>query len=106
MTSDTSQAVMVTGAGRSIGRAVAERFHAAGARVHICCVTTESLEDVLGANPGMSGSTADVGSADAVARWFEDGLEALGTVDVLVNTPASAGRARRWRRSRTTTGTG
>ena len=91
MTSDTSQAVMVTGAGRSIGRAVAERFHAAGARVHICCLTTESLEDVLGANPGMSGSIADVGSADAVARWFDEGLEALGTIDVLVNNAGISG---------------
>ena len=91
MTSDTPQAVMVTGAGRSIGRAVAERFHAAGARVHICCLTSESLEDVLGANPGMSGSIADVGSAAAVARWFGEGLEALGTIDVLVNNAGISG---------------
>ena len=91
MASDTPQAVMVTGAGRSIGRAVAERFHAAGARVHICCVTDESLDDVLGANPGMSGSIADVGSAEAVARWFEEGLEALSGLDVLVNNAGISG---------------
>ena len=82
---------MVTGAGRSIGRAVAERFHAAGARVHICCLTTESLEDVLGANPGMSGSIADVGSGQAVARWFDEGLAALGGLDVLVNNAGISG---------------
>ena len=91
MASDTPQAVMVTGAGRSIGRAVAERFHAAGARVHMCCLTDESLEDVLGANPGMSGSIADVGSAAAVARWFEEGLAALGRLDVLVNNAGISG---------------
>ena len=85
------QRVMVTGAGRSIGRAVAERFHADGARVHICCLTDESLEDVLGANPGLSGSIADVGSADAVARWFADGLAALGGLDVLVNNAGISG---------------
>ena len=91
MASDTPQAVMVTGAGRSIGRAVAERFHAAGARVHICCITDESLDDVLGANPGMSGSIADVGSAETVARWFEEGLAALGGLDVLVNNAGISG---------------
>ena len=91
MASDTQQTVMVTGAGRSIGRAVAERFHAAGARVHICCLTDESLDDALGSNPGMSGSIADVGSAAAVARWFEEGLTALGGLDVLVNNAGISG---------------
>ena len=88
---DRPLAVMVTGAGRSIGRAVAERFHGAGARVHICCLTRESLEAVLGANPGMSGSIADVGSAQAVARWFDEGLAALGSLDVLVNNAGISG---------------
>ena len=91
MSADRPQTVMVTGAGRSIGRAVAERFHAAGARVHICCLTEDSLEAVLGANPGMSGSIADVGSAQAVARWFAEGLTALGTLDVLVNNAGISG---------------
>ena len=91
MASERPQAVMVTGAGRSIGKAVAERFCADGARVHICCLTEESLEAALGANPGMSGSIADVGSAEAVGRWFEEGLSALGTIDVLVNNAGISG---------------
>ena len=91
MSSDRPQTVMVTAAGRSIGRAIAERFHAAGAKVHICCLTTDSLNAVLGANPGMSGSIADVASADAVARWFDEGLAALGDLDVLVNNAGIGG---------------
>ena len=91
MSAASPLAVMVTGAGRGIGRAIAERFHAAGAKVHICCVTGESLEDVLGANPGMSGSITDVGSAEAVARWFGEGLAALGRLDVLVNNAGISG---------------
>ena len=46
---------------------------------------------MLGANPGMSGSIADVGSGPAVARWFDEGLEALGTIDVLVNNAGISG---------------
>ena len=91
MPSDPPQRVMVTGAGRSIGRAVAERFHAAGAKVHVCCLTAASLEAVLGANPGMSGSVADVGAGAAVARWFAEGLAALGGIDVLVNNAGIGG---------------
>ena len=91
MPSNQPQTVMVTAAGRSIGRAIAERFHAAGAKVHICCLTTDSLSTVLGANPGMSGSIADVGSADAVARWFDEGLAALGELGILVNNAGIGG---------------
>lgn len=91
MPSAPPQRAMVTGAGRSIGRAVAERFHAAGAKVHVCCLTAASLDAVLGANPGMSGSVADVGSSEAVARWFDEGLTALGGIDVLVNNAGIGG---------------
>jgi NAD(P)-dependent dehydrogenase (short-subunit alcohol dehydrogenase family) len=82
---------MVTAAGRGIGRAIAARFHAAGADVHICCVTGESLTEVLGAHPGMTGSLADVAMPDEVARWFGEGLAALGGLDVLVNNAGISG---------------
>jgi NAD(P)-dependent dehydrogenase (short-subunit alcohol dehydrogenase family) len=86
-----AQRVMVSAAGRSIGRAVAERFHAAGAKVHICCLTTESLETVRAANAGITGSIADVGVAHEVERWFGEGLDALGGLDVLVNNAGIGG---------------
>jgi len=76
---------IITGGGRGIGRATAERFLAAGAKVHVCCVTEESLHSVLADNPGLHGSLADVGVSDQVAHLFADAAAHLGGLDVLVN---------------------
>ncbi len=76
---------IVTGGGRGIGRATAERFLAAGAKVHVCCLTQESLDSVLADNPGLHGSLTDVGVADQVARLYRDAEAHLGGLGVLVN---------------------
>jgi len=85
MNSLRGKRAIVTGGGRGIGRATAERFLAADAKVHVCCVTGESLESVLADNPGLTGSLTDVGEADQVTRLFDDAAAQLGGLDVLVN---------------------
>ncbi len=85
MNSLTGKRAIITGGGRGIGRAAAERFLSAGAKVHICCVTEQSLESVLADNPGLSGSLADVGDAAQVAQLFADAESHLGGLDILVN---------------------
>jgi NAD(P)-dependent dehydrogenase (short-subunit alcohol dehydrogenase family) len=85
MNSLRGKRAIVTGGGRGIGRATAERFLAADAKVHVCCVTGESLESVLADNPGLTGSLTDVGEAGQVARLFDDAAAQLGGLDVLVN---------------------
>ena len=91
MASTGAKRVLVTGAGRGIGRATAERFHADGARVHICSLTAASLAGALEANPGMSGTVADVASAGAVEALFADAMARLGGIDVLVNNAGIGG---------------
>ena len=46
------QNVLVTAAGQSVGRAMAEKFLARGDKVHICDIDGKLLEKVLAANPG------------------------------------------------------
>jgi NAD(P)-dependent dehydrogenase (short-subunit alcohol dehydrogenase family) len=85
------QTVLITGAGDSVGLAIGRRFVASGAKAHIVDVNQEAVEQALAANPGLSGSVADVGSADEVQRVFLAAERAMGQVDVVVNAVGIAG---------------
>lgn len=86
-----SQNVLVTGAGQSVGRAMAEKFLARGDRVHICDLDDGLLQGTLQANPGLRGTRCDVGQEADVERLFADAFAWLGHVDVLVNTVGISG---------------
>lgn len=86
-----SEAVVITGGGNSVGREMAERFLARGDRVHICDVEPAYLDATLAANPGMSGSVADVGDASAVNRMFAEARQRIGEPTVLVNNVGIGG---------------
>jgi len=81
------QGVLVTGASRGIGRAIAEQFAAGGARVAVHYANDErSAREVLDGLPGAGHALvrADLGGGEArdlAAR----SLDELGRVDVLVN---------------------
>lgn len=83
--------VLVTAGASGIGRAIAEAFHSAGARVHLCDVSAERLAEALAALAGASGTVADVAVAEQVDRVFEEVKAALGGLDVLVNNAGIAG---------------
>ena len=83
--SGTAQRVLVTAGGSGIGRAIAERFLAAGALVHICDVAPAALETTLAANPGLRGSLADVGVPAEVEALVAAAAGWMGGIDVLVN---------------------
>jgi NAD(P)-dependent dehydrogenase (short-subunit alcohol dehydrogenase family) len=83
--------VVVTAAGRSVGRVMAERFLTRGDAVHICDIDERLLGDVLAANPGLGGTQCDVADEAQVARLFADARARMGPIDVLVNTVGIAG---------------
>jgi 3-oxoacyl-[acyl-carrier protein] reductase len=87
--------VVVTGASRGIGRAIALEFASEGAHVAICARGAEALEAVRAeiAARGVKAfaATCDVGDAAALDGFLDAAHGALGRIDVLVNNPSGFG---------------
>jgi NAD(P)-dependent dehydrogenase (short-subunit alcohol dehydrogenase family) len=80
--------VLVTGASRGIGRAVAAAFAQAGDRVAVHCNrSVREAEQVAASLPGEGHVTvrADMADAEAVRRAVDTAAADLGRLDVLVN---------------------
>ncbi|UCE23749.1 MAG: 3-oxoacyl-[acyl-carrier-protein] reductase [Candidatus Zixiibacteriota bacterium] len=78
--------VLVTGSGRGIGRAIAEKFAAMKARVVISDLEQEQVEKVAGEIGGETvGIKADVTSLGDVENLFEQARQRFGQVDIVVN---------------------
>jgi 3-oxoacyl-[acyl-carrier protein] reductase len=81
--------VVVTGAGKGIGHAIARRFAECGSHVTINDVNADAVDGVvaelgdagLSARPGI----ADVSDSAQVGAMFDDVMAAHGRIDVLVN---------------------
>ncbi|WP_199442104.1 SDR family NAD(P)-dependent oxidoreductase [Umezawaea beigongshangensis] len=85
--------VLVTGASRGIGRAVAVAFAARGDRVAVHHATNradaeETLRRLSG--DGHALVAGDLGDPDVARRVVDDAVRALGGIDVLVNNAAVA----------------
>ena len=76
--------VVVTGATRGIGRAVAGGFLAAGAKVALVG-RSESIREQIGVDERAIAIRADVSSAEDRQRICQQTQEQLGAIDVLVN---------------------
>jgi 3-oxoacyl-[acyl-carrier protein] reductase len=89
----TNRAILVTGASRGIGRAVAAAFAAAGDRVAIHHRTSPDLAaEVLASLPGTDHVVvqADLADAAAVRQMVDRAAGLLGGLDVLVNNAANS----------------
>jgi NAD(P)-dependent dehydrogenase (short-subunit alcohol dehydrogenase family) len=86
---------IVTGAGRGIGRAIAEEYGREGARVAVASRTPSTVDEVVDgiakAGGEAIGIVCDVGEADQITATVERTLDAFGRVDVLVNNAQSFG---------------
>jgi len=85
------EAVLITGAGSSVGRVMAERFAAEGARVHICDVHEASLQQTLLANPQIRGTLGSVGQPTDVRRIFDEARAWCGDIEILINVVGISG---------------
>jgi NAD(P)-dependent dehydrogenase (short-subunit alcohol dehydrogenase family) len=87
-----NKSVIVTGAARGIGRAIAQRFAQEGARVVICDINgdgaTQAANDIVAAGGKAIGVQTDVADRASVDRLFERTLAEYGRLDVLVNNAA------------------
>ena len=82
------RAVLVTGASRGIGAAVAREFAAAGDRVAVHYgASRDAAEDVVASLPGDGHVLvgADLADAEAVRAMVAEAAAGLGGLDVLVN---------------------
>jgi NAD(P)-dependent dehydrogenase (short-subunit alcohol dehydrogenase family) len=80
---------IVTGGGRGIGRAIAERYASEGARVAIVDLDAAAASEVAEAiGADALAIQADVSANADVERLLAETLERFGTVDVLVNNAA------------------
>src|SRR6185503_10303955 len=80
----TDKTAIVTGAGRGIGRAVAEKLAAEGATVVVTDVDEETAKETASAvgGVGIQADVTDRGSVDEMVRQVH---EQCGRIDVLVN---------------------
>src|SRR5919197_5034291 len=86
---------LVTGAAQGIGRAIAEAFTAAGARLVIADRQAEKLAHTATALTGQGyevvSAPADVTHAGQVREMVEHGLGVYGALDILVNNAGGSG---------------
>ena len=84
---------IITGAGRGIGRAIAEKFLLEGARVLLCDIVPDRLEQTaleLGAFGEVHGVVGDVSRSDFCDSVVQKALSVFGSINILVNNAGIA----------------
>lgn len=89
MTRLAGKTALITGAGRGIGRAFAERYVAEGARVAIADLDLARAK-ATAAEIGEAAIAVemDVASTESIAKAVSETVERLGQIDILINNAA------------------
>lgn len=83
--------VLITAGAGGIGRAIAEAFSSAGAKVFVCDISDSALGLLREQLPGVTTGACDMADRGSVARMVDEAVAALGGLDVLVNNAGIAG---------------
>jgi NAD(P)-dependent dehydrogenase (short-subunit alcohol dehydrogenase family) len=86
----SGKSVLVTGASRGIGAAIARRFAGTGAKVGVHYGGSREAADALAAEIGGAALQADLARPGEPERLWTEAKAALGRVDVLVNNAGIA----------------
>ena len=85
----TDKVSIITGAGQGIGRATALKFAVEGAKVAVCDLNMEAVEDTVTAIRDAGGDAAgfdvDVTNKESIARMVAGVMARWGRIDTLVN---------------------
>ncbi|HSU44349.1 MAG TPA: SDR family NAD(P)-dependent oxidoreductase, partial [Casimicrobiaceae bacterium] len=85
----TDKVSIITGAGQGIGRATALKFAVEGAKVAVCDINMEAVEDTVAAIREAGGDAAgfdvDVTNKESIARMVAGVMARWGRIDTLVN---------------------
>lgn len=91
----SGQVALVSGAGRGLGRAMAEALALAGATVALTARTASELDETLSIIRAAGGSaltvSADIADPQAVKKMTQTVRDELGAVDILVNNAGRTG---------------
>jgi hypothetical protein len=77
--------IVITGASKGIGKAIAERFAIENHRVIICSRKEENLKSIKDSFPSILTFLCDVSIKDEILRFGDFVLENFETIDVLIN---------------------
>ncbi|MBO6560774.1 MAG: SDR family oxidoreductase [Nisaea sp.] len=87
----TGKRALITAGAGGIGRRTAELFSQAGAKVFICDIDRDQLEDARDKVPNLDGTLTDVSDRAAQKEMFAAAIDYLGGLDILVNNAGTAG---------------